>query len=399
MKRKTVKIMAMLLAATMMLGTVTVGAEELEVVESESISVDEDASVQELSVDEDVLVENPSFAEDTNNEAISDDGSFAVFGSFADEAEMIDDSEAAGASDTAVDKPNGAKKINNKAKKVFEKMGGKKKSYMYKKLSKAEKKIYDYIDKEVSRLLYKGGETRKIKGKGSDRYTKEFYTEKFKTGGKQADKFYKVFDIYMLDNPQAFLLGYKDQGVRKRTFFCQASINEDMKTAARIKDRAEEIAKNIDADAKIIKKQSGDYNKVYKILEILCNRLEQGNGHLYGFSGLHTTYYKKRKVGNDSSYATAFVALARVAGLEAYHVCGNKGDWVRVKVKGNWYNVDPKKCDNKIIDPDDFKRGFSLQFFLKNDADINSDKEHVVNSDFKKYYPKTNKTSYNLPKK
>ena len=394
MKRKTVKIMALMLAATMVFGTVTVGAEELEIADNENISADEDSVAPELSLDEDVSVGDSSFADDMNNEAIVCEGP----DTFSDEA-----------ADESVVESNGANK-NNKIKKssakVFKKIrGGKngKNKFMYNKLTKAEKKIYDKIDKEVTRLLYNGGQTVKHKGYDSYRYTKEFYTEKFKN---QNDKFRHVYEIYMVDNPQAFFLSQENIASTKKngkTFYCEARINNDTKTAKTIKDRGDEIAKNLEADAKIVGKEKSAYKKLYKIHEIICTRLENGSDFINGdFGGLHTSYYKNRKGGDDYVYSTAFVALARLCGFEAYHVYGDSyghvSDWVKIKLGKNWYNVDPDKCDVPL-EEGDYERGFSLKYFLKNDTDIDKDavEKHVIVPEFKKYYPKTCKTSYVLP--
>ena len=393
MKRKAGKIIALMLAAAMLFGTVSVCAEELEVLDLENISADTDAAVPELSDDD-----------YTNVETVSDDGLETLDGAsaeFADDTDMVE---------AVADKSSGSNK-SNKIKKssadVFKKIrGGKngKNKFMYNKLTKAEKKIYNKIEKETDRLLYKGGETIKHKGYNSYRYTKEFYTEKFKN---QNDQFRHVYEIYMVDNPQAFFLSEEKIASTKKNgkFFCEARINNDTKTAKKIKDRGDEIAKNLEADAKIVRKQKSAYKKLYKIHELICTRLDDNSDYYDGdIGGLHTTYYKKRRIADDYVYATTYVALARLSGFEAYHVYGDSyghvTDWVKIKLGKNWYNIDPDKCDVPL-EEGDYERGFSLKYFLKNDKDLDKDavEKHVIVPEFKKYYPKTCKTSYKLPTK
>ena len=130
--------------------------------------------------------------------------------------------------------------------------------------------------------------------------------------------------------------------------------------------------------------------------------MEQGGDFINGdIGGLHTSYYKNRKSGDDYVYSTAYVALARLCGFEAYHVYGDSNgsttDWVKIKLGKNWYNIDPDKSD-RPIEGVDFECGYNLKYFLKNDKDIDYDNyKHVIVPEFKKYYPKTCKTSYVIP--
>ncbi len=362
MMKKAGKIMAMFLATTMMLGTVTVGAEELGAVEL--ITDLSETAVLEAS------------GEETNN--IS--GEEAAFDEQNIGATQSDDSF------------NGANKISADAKKVFRKIGGRKnKSYMYKKLSKAEKKIYDNIDKEVNRILYDG--EKLVKGKGSSYY----YTKDFYVGKPEYDRFEKVYDIYKLDNPQAFFLstGLSGPAKNKRSKYRHyASVWDDTKSAARIKSRGNSIAKNIKALAKVVNKEKSDYQKALKITELLCKRLESGGQ----YPGLLDTLYKKRNKGYKESYAATYTAIARYCGLQAVTVLGDKdnqncGHWVRVKIGSKWYNVDPFKSDN-VLENEDYERGYNLKYFLKSDSTMKKDGDHAIHSKYKKFYPKTDTKDY-----
>ncbi|MCR5475573.1 MAG: hypothetical protein K6F28_10285 [Lachnospiraceae bacterium] len=373
MKRKAGKIIAAMLAATMLFGTVTVGAEELEVLDGEALSVEENATGEDTA----------SLDEMINSEASLD----------ADEAAFEDDAETASDDDlnASVDNATGRKKISKSAAGILKKSGGRKnKSYMYNKLSKKEKKLYDKIDKEINRILYSGGKFGKEKGT-SYKITKPFYVAK-----ADHNLFEKVYDIYKLDNPQAFFItiGLSAPADAKRSKYkYYARISDDTKTPAKIKERGESIAKNLDAYAKIVRKENGDYVKAYKILEILCNRLEQGGGN---YPGLLDTVYGTRNKGYKESYAVTFTALARLSGLEAYTVLGDKdnqncGHWVRVKINKKWYNVDPYKSDVVLDWEEDGVRGFNLRYFLKSDSTMKKDGEHTVYSKYNKFYPKAKK--------
>ncbi|MBR6158919.1 MAG: hypothetical protein IKQ40_01360 [Lachnospiraceae bacterium] len=380
MKRKAGKIIALMLAAAMMLGTVTVGAEELEAIE---LTDDlQDVTALETSPEEEDIILNDAGAFDEN----------AAFD--AADSSVIADDEA----DKAVDQTDKAKKISSDAKKVFQKIAGGKKSPAYKALSKKEKKLYDSIDKEVKRILYDGGNLSKG-------YYREVSTRTVYQGKNNPELFEKVNRVYKMNNPQAFFL-YELTGPLKTNNTCTMyyTIGKDCNSTAKIRDRGNNVAANLKKAAQEVKKGKNDYQKAVNIMNLLCKRLKHGGfGEYTGKTGLLATFYKNRKSAGNMDYAITFTALARLSGLEACEVPGGYstggfycGDWNRVKVKGKWYNVDLERADwrdgSKIVD-------YNPDYFLKNDGTINKDKNHFVEKKYKKYLPSTNSKNYNLPKK
>ncbi|MCR5475240.1 MAG: hypothetical protein K6F28_08575 [Lachnospiraceae bacterium] len=367
MKRKTVKIMAAVLASAIIVTTfmedAPIYAGELELTE-ETIETDgiplTDESLESDMGQQEVFVENTWDTDVAEDEAATSENGNASSKRLA---------------------------IKSSSAKLFKKMAGSGKSILYSKLTSEQKGIYKKIDKEISRILYKGGKLGECGGAPS---TKPIMIKKHYS----VEKLRFIVDVYMLDNPQAFFLKPVDNGFSYgiNDGILQLQVLKDTDSPAKIKKKGDEIAKNLNADLKKIKRKKGDYNKAKKIQELLCARVSKNND--MERNSLLYTYSNSNNEAHYYAYAASFEALARLAGLNAYSLPGADGGsrkavWNKIKAGGKWYNVDTYWDDFTQMQTSPACR---YDYFLKSDNTIKDVfRCHILDPKFSKFNKKSKK--------
>ena len=269
---------------------------------------------------------------------------------------------------------NAAKKtvLSQSAYNTFKKISAKSNNYAYSRLTSEEKKFWKRIDSYVTDYLYYG--------KAPVYYSNCTTTAYISYGNLTSTQAINVFLTYYENNPQAFFLARAYSYSYYNNTMC-FYFYPDADTPRERKKRANTIAYNLNTMSKKVNMGKNAYQKAKLAQNLLAKRVSYDWGAYYGSS----SSWRNWKEGNISycqsmisvfsgnrrktvcaGYSKSFMALARLAGLQACDVSGSGHEWNKVNLYGYWYCVDVTWDDN------DSSAGCRYDYFLKSDKYMNS---------------------------
>lgn len=211
-------------------------------------------------------------------------------------------------------------------------------NYCYSQMNDVEKEFYNRLDEitmhymnsaEDAVFLYDNGYIR-----GVD----------YGDLSLERERAIEIAKIYMYQNPQYYFISKWIYAPQSQSIIYLGCLSEFVDGSERL-SMTNEIFAKIDSWMLEVDEIPSEYGKALKIHDILCENVD------YKLNEYDQSIYSVVILGETrcGGYAKFFCTLANVVGLDCIGIIGKGHAWNKVKIEGNWYNIDATWDDGNTI--------------------------------------------------
>lgn len=260
-------------------------------------------------------------------------------------------------------------------------------NFYYNQMSTEQKRVWDALDKLCRTYM-----TSK---KNCDEYLDYVFSTKLTRA-----QMINVALMFRYSNPQYFFLDNRhgwtkiyDYEKNENKYGVTLGVYSAFRSGSNRSRAIKKVKEQVDAWKKEIKNCKTDYDKVKKLHDLICSKVEYNYDYYGGLDEdtmytqtVYSVFCKDETV--CAGYSQAFEMMCNGVGVDATVVTSTGHEWNRVRLNDSWYNVDLTWDDAG----EDYDRSIIYTWFLKSDKYFQDDyqgrTEHYPESIWKGYMPK-----------